>query len=482
MKIRTWGAAALLLAGVAIVPATTASATTPSAGTTGVVAGVTLTPMAGGYISTGSATIQNKVITGDATFTGSNLTLRNVRITGHVIFRSGTNITIEDSEFGSWALSGSQTVRATRVEVFGNSGQDGLHITSMSGTGNARDIVIKDSWIHNPIVKSTSHYDGIQVRGVDGLTLDNDVIDLGAYKPQFNAALFLEDVTVANRNVTVTGSRLLGGGYVLYNDATNTSITTSVLGSANFGILYPSSDPIATFTGNTSPTGYVLTCSGTTVTTTTTQTAPSPTPTPTTSPTPTPTPTPSPSPTTTAGTPTAATTGVPAGATLATMSGGYIRTAGTTIANKVITGDATFVGDDLTLRNVRVTGTAILRGDRVTVVDSEFGALVLSGTAGATVTRADVFGVRGKDGIQITAGSGPVTGVAIRDSWVHNPVITSGTTYAGVEVRGVDGLTLDNVLVDLGAFKPELPGGGAARDGQRRQQERHDQPLPPAGR
>ena len=176
-------------------------------------------------------------------------------------------------------------------------------------------------------------------------------------------------------------------------------------------------------------------------------------PTPTTSPTPTPTPTPS---TTTAVTPTAATTGVPSGTTLATMSGGYIRTAGATIANKVISGDATFVGDDLTLRNVRVTGTAIFRGDRVTLQDSEFGAVVLSGTAGATVTRVDVFGVRGKDGIEITAGSGAVTGVVIRDSWVHNPVIASGTGYAGVEVRGVDGLTLDNVLVDLGSYKPEL--------------------------
>ena len=334
--------------------------------------------------------------------------------------------------------------------MFGNAGEDGLHITS--GSGAVRDVVVTDSVIHSPKVTPSAHYDGIQVRGVDGLTFERVSVDLGAYTSQYNAALFFENVPAGNKNITVKDSSFLGGGYVYYNGASNVSVTGTVFGEGKWGNLYPSSKGFATFANNVSPDGYVLAYTGGEIVETSKRAvAPAPAPAP--KPTPAPTsPTPAPS---DADAPSASTTGTVAGASLAPMAGGYIRTADTTIANKVITGDATFVGDHVTLRNVRVTGTVVFRGDDVHVEDSEFGAVVLSGTAGATLTRVEVFGRSGRDGIQITSRTHQVSDVVIEDSWIHSPAATPRMSYEGIQVRGVDGLTLDNVLVDLGAHQPE---------------------------
>jgi hypothetical protein len=220
--------------------------------------------MTGGYLRTASTTIANKVITGDATFVGSNLTLRNVRITGNAIFR-GDNIVIEDSEVGALVLSGTAGATLTRVDVFGLSGKDGIQITA--GSGPVTGVVIRDSWVHNPVVSSGMSYQGIEVRGADGLTIDNVLVDLGAYKAGQDAAVLLATDNGGTRNVTITGSRLLGGDNVLSSFGTNVKITGSVLGSCTDAVLDAASTPLTTFTGNTSPTGSALRYTGSAITT-----------------------------------------------------------------------------------------------------------------------------------------------------------------------------------------------------------------------
>lgn len=228
----------------------------PGAATTGVVAGRTLSPLAAGTVSA-SGTVADRVVTGDVTFTGSDLTVRNVRVTGHVLF-TGQNVVVEDSEFGSMALSGARNVRISRVEVFGNPGQDGIHITS--DRGRVRDVVVEDTWIHDPKVTADSHYDGIQVRGVDRLTLRRLSIDLGPFAPQHNAALFLENANGGNSVVRVEDSWLLGGGYVLYSFGTQVSVRDSVLGQGNWGVFFPSSwlAEVVEFSGNRDAAGAAL--------------------------------------------------------------------------------------------------------------------------------------------------------------------------------------------------------------------------------
>lgn len=222
----------------------------------GVPEGTALTPMAGGIVDA-SGEIANAVFDSDVVFTGSDLTLRNVRVTGEAIIR-GDRVQVAGSEFGALSISGSDDVTVVGTEVFGRTGLDGIHITS--DTGPVTRVVIRDSLIHSPKVTATSHYDGIQVRGVDGLTLERVRIDLGAFVPQHNAALFLEDANGGNRNVTVTDSELVGGGYTLYSFASGVRITGTVFGGGRWGNLFPRSrtGDVVEFSGNTDDAGRAL--------------------------------------------------------------------------------------------------------------------------------------------------------------------------------------------------------------------------------
>lgn len=217
---------------------------------TGVPAGAQLTPMAAGWRHDANTTIANKFFDGDVTFVGDNLTVRNVHVTGSLAFR-GDNIVVQNSQAGAFALSGTSGVRVSGLEVFGSLGEDGMHITS--DTGRVSDVVIEDTWVHNPIVKPHSHYDGIQVRGVDGLTLRRVLIDIGPWITQSNAALFLENANGGNADITVEDSMFLGGGYTLYSFGTNVRVTNSVFDGGRWGHLFPSSQVgnITQFSGNT---------------------------------------------------------------------------------------------------------------------------------------------------------------------------------------------------------------------------------------
>lgn len=242
-------------AAVAAAPApSTFESLTTSVGLPG---GANLTAMAGGWNSTKNTTITNRVIDGDVTFAGDNLTLRNVRITGEVIFR-GDNIVVQDSELGALSLSGTSGVHVSGVEINGTLGADGIHITS--DTGQVSDVLIEDTWVHNPIVKPASHYDGMQVRGVKGLTLRNVLIDLGPHRDQFTAAVFLENAQGGNWDVTLERSMFLGGGYTFYSTATNVRVIDSVFDGGRWGHLFPRSetDKITQFAGNTDASGNPL--------------------------------------------------------------------------------------------------------------------------------------------------------------------------------------------------------------------------------
>ena len=85
-------------------------------------------------------------------------------------------------------------------------------------------------------------------------------VDLGGYQPQYNAALFLEDVAGGNRNVTVADSRFTGGGYEVYSFGVNVAYRGDVFGGGRWGHLFPSSPTFAIteFAGNADTSGNPL--------------------------------------------------------------------------------------------------------------------------------------------------------------------------------------------------------------------------------
>ncbi|MBO1751993.1 right-handed parallel beta-helix repeat-containing protein [Actinotalea sp. BY-33] len=226
---------------------------------TGVRSGTTLTTSSKTSLSATAQTVEGVRFTGDLVVTGNDLVLRDVVVDGELIVRGSQRVTLEHSTVGAFSISGSTRVTARRLDVRGRSGKDGVHVTS--DTGRVADVLIQDSRIHSPAVTATSHYDGIQVRGADRLTLRGNSFELGPHKPQYNAAIFLQEANGGNTAVTIEDNWIDGGGYVLYLAGRHVTLTRNTFGpNGRWGLVFPASDlSSVTFEGNTWGTGAAAT-------------------------------------------------------------------------------------------------------------------------------------------------------------------------------------------------------------------------------
>ncbi len=202
-----------------------------------------LSPREGGTLRRDGLVVEDAVIAGDVLLAGNDQTLRNVRVEGQVR-TIGSGTTIEDSEVGALAISGATNVTVRRVNVSGRMGHDGIHITS--DTGRVRDVLIESSWVHSPRVGPESHYDGIQVRGVEGLTIRDSKIDLGTYQRQYTSAVFLQNANGGNVDVLIENNWINGGGYTVNLAGEDVVVRNNVFGpDAEFGLRYPSDAPVS---------------------------------------------------------------------------------------------------------------------------------------------------------------------------------------------------------------------------------------------
>lgn len=150
--------------------------------------------------------------------TANHVTLRNCRMGSGLLIQLATNVRVERCEIvGGVSVSGAIDVVLDRNRIHG-SGDDLLHVTS--DTGRARNILFSNNLVHDPRPVCGAHADGIQVRGVDNLSLVNNAIDMGPWRQvcgldALNAAVFLEAANGGNANVTLEGNFLNGGGYTL---------------------------------------------------------------------------------------------------------------------------------------------------------------------------------------------------------------------------------------------------------------------------
>jgi len=190
----------------------------PNASTTGVPAGTVLTKRGGFKVTASNSTYQNLEIDGCVTFGSgvSNVVFRNV------LFKSdgcywlllndvgATGIQVFDSEFDSLnnpnadaAVNGSN-ITLTRVNIHG----------SVDGIKAGSNMVVQDSYIHDLVVTSSSHNDGIQSLGTTKLTITHNSILLG---DGVNAAIILSTGSAdAMKNVLADNNLLSGGGYTVF--------------------------------------------------------------------------------------------------------------------------------------------------------------------------------------------------------------------------------------------------------------------------
>jgi hypothetical protein len=166
-------------------------------------------------------------------FSGNNLTFRNCYIRGGLLLQ-GDNITVEHCTIeGGVSFSGTNTVSFQYNNVK-DSGDDLLHITSDSG--QSANITLANNYIHTPTPSCGAHADGLQVRGVNTLSIVNNTIDMGPWvqvcgQDALNAAIFFESANGGNSNLTVDGNYLNGAGITLrLNPGANQKIINNRFG------------------------------------------------------------------------------------------------------------------------------------------------------------------------------------------------------------------------------------------------------------
>ncbi|CCH85906.1 Carbohydrate-binding CenC domain protein [Modestobacter italicus] len=212
--------------------------TTPSTGagpdTTGVPAGVRLTPQVGDLTVFKSGTVIDGIdLTGCITIRANDVVIRNSRITcsasatNMVVATSGTyrNLVVEDSELDGAGIVdigiGWQNYTLRRVEVRGTN--DGARAGS--------NTTVDASWIHAMVRKGDLHPDAVQSTGGANITITGNTLDPRNYGTgdQGNAAIMLgsELRPFYLQDVVVAGNRLSGGNYTVNvrGDATITRVS-----------------------------------------------------------------------------------------------------------------------------------------------------------------------------------------------------------------------------------------------------------------
>lgn len=180
-------------------------------------------------------TVENATVA-SLNIVGSDVVVRNVKVEGTILV-TGDRVTLEHITTEGIAISSASDVTVRFADI-GLGSDDGIHVTSDRGR-LAKNIHLSNNYIHDPRVEPTGHYDGTQVRGVDGLTIACSTYDPGPYKPPYNAAIYLEDANGGDTRVMIRDNWLRGFGYNLMIAAKQVSITDNALGGdTHWGVCY----------------------------------------------------------------------------------------------------------------------------------------------------------------------------------------------------------------------------------------------------
>lgn len=166
------------------------------------------------------AKVDHLVISGD------DVTVRNVSVEGSITVR-GSRVLMDHITARGVSISGGSHVTLQHANIGFGSG-DGIHVTS--DRGRVRGLVLAYNFIHDPRVGEDAHYDGVQVRGVDDLSITCSVFDAGPYRKQYNAGIYLEDANGGDSNVTVARNWVYGFGFSVMLDARHVTLDSNRVG------------------------------------------------------------------------------------------------------------------------------------------------------------------------------------------------------------------------------------------------------------
>ena len=396
-------------------------------------------------VTTPGTVIDGLDITGTVTITASNVTVKRSRITGSafalVYVKDGvTGVRVEDSELNGSGSSGT----SNSMGVYGPATVLRSNIYGVeNGVAPFSNTVVQDNYIHDLLAPGSPHYDGIQIDGgISNVVIQHNTINLAGHDQ--TSAVMIDNYFGPTSNVSVTGNRLLGGGFTVYSDGqfsggsiAGVSFTNNRLGQGYWGYASIVSN-VPVWSGNTDDTtGASVSSNGTTATTVPAATVPAATVPATTVPA---TTVPAATvPAATGGFPTAANTGVPTGTVLTASGSLTINTAGTVIDSLNISGTVTINANNVTVRRSLIRGSdysiinigASVTGTLIENVEidgqgSGQGTNAINGAA--TVRFSNIYGV--ENGMNVTGSS------TLSDNYIHGLLAPGSPHYDGIQIDG----------------------------------------------
>jgi hypothetical protein len=217
----------------------------PGPSTTGVPAGVPLSPHSGTLIvNTPGAVISGLDIRGSVAIKAANVTLKNCRITCMpsekvaAVHITASGATVQDCEIDG---AGAEGVKG--ILGYGTFLRNNIHHTEDGIFVSQSGAVIEDNYIHD--LQSNwpgPHYDGIQIEGgiSDVVIRGNTIINPHSQ----TSAVMIDNNWGPISNIIVDNNVLVGGGYTIYVDAqfnshpiTGVKITNNRLGRGRAGYI-----------------------------------------------------------------------------------------------------------------------------------------------------------------------------------------------------------------------------------------------------
>ena len=174
----------------------------------------------------------------ELTITGTDVKVKNVHVDGRILV-TGEKVRLRRVTAEHIGISSAVDVVVGKANV-GYGAEDGIHITS-DGDRFIRDVVLRYNYIHHPQAPPEAHYDGTQVRGVDGLVIRCSTYQSGPFQDTFNANIYLENANGGVYNATIARNWLYGSAWGVMISAESASVVRNRFGGdIHWGYCYGS--------------------------------------------------------------------------------------------------------------------------------------------------------------------------------------------------------------------------------------------------
>lgn len=180
-----------------------------------------------GSVFTNTGTAANPLVISGRSFSGfvevsaSHVVIRDSKFLGGLGIASNDNVTVEHSEVrNGFYLASSWNTTVRNTEVYGSG--DLLHVTSDRAGRMVKNAMFDTVWTHSDAIASQlpDHVDGLQIRGVQGLTVKDSFLDLKVFQDSDNAAFFTQTANGGHSNIRLQNSWFGGGGISMRYEGT----------------------------------------------------------------------------------------------------------------------------------------------------------------------------------------------------------------------------------------------------------------------